>query len=175
MLTSLSLKFCFMPFEILLPITNALRLTKNLVKLDLSNNGLKRGPAKFVLNALEVNTSLVDISFHGNFLDDGFAEDLSYVLQQNPILYKVDISQNPIGPEGAKKILNVLLEYNETLGSLGDLTQNVLMGVRVRKDLDEALRLNNTTGQVKKRLLNQAAKGMQKQFAESSTIEKGIA
>lgn len=49
------------------------------------------------------------------------------------------------------------------------------MGVRVRKDLDEALRLNNTTGQVKKRLLNQAAKGMQKQFAESSTIEKGIA
>jgi hypothetical protein len=69
----------------------------------------------------------------------------------------------------------VLLEYNETLGSLGDLTQNVLMGVRVRKDLDEALRLNNTTGQVKKRLLNQAAKGMQKQFAESSTIEKGIA
>jgi hypothetical protein len=81
MLTSLSLKFCFMPFEILLPITNALRLTKNLVKLDLSNNGLKRGPAKFVLNALEVNTSLVDISFHGNFLDDGFAEDLSYVLQ----------------------------------------------------------------------------------------------
>jgi hypothetical protein len=41
------------------------------------------------------------------------------VLEHNPILYKVDISKNPIGPNGAKAILNSLLVANETLGSLG--------------------------------------------------------
>jgi hypothetical protein len=53
--------------------------------------------------------SITEINFHGNFLDNEFAVDLSHVLENNVILYKVDISQNPIGPEGARYLLNVLL------------------------------------------------------------------
>jgi DNA uptake protein ComE-like DNA-binding protein len=54
-------------------------------------------------------------------------------------LSKVDISQNPIGPKGAKAILDVLVEKNQTLSSLGDLDQNDMMGVRVREELRQAL------------------------------------
>lgn len=75
------------------------------------------------------------MNFHGNFLDNQFAVDLAHVLELNQVLHTVDISKNPIGPEGAKYILNVLLQHNDTLGSLGDLEQNVYMGVRAREEL----------------------------------------
>lgn len=116
--------------------------------------------------------SLSEVNFHGNFLDNEFAVDLSYVLERNQVLYKVDISQNPIGPDGAKYILNALLQYNDTLGSLGDLSENVFMGVRVRHDLEEALRLNNASSGNKKRVLDQIAKGRTRQFVEGSSLEK---
>ena len=109
MLTALCLKYCFLTFEQIIPISNGLRVTKNLVKLDLSNNGLKSSVCKFLLDSLTVNMSITEINFHGNFLDYEFAVDLSHVLENNVILYKVDISQNPIGPEGARYLLNVLL------------------------------------------------------------------
>ena len=43
---------------------------------------------------------LAEVNFSNNFLDDDFAEVLSLLLEDNPILYKVDISRNPIGPKG---------------------------------------------------------------------------
>lgn len=39
----------------------------------------------------------------------------------NEILYKVDISHNPIGSKGANAILKVLKESNDTLMTLGDI------------------------------------------------------
>lgn len=116
--------------------------------------------------------SLSEVNFHGNFLDNEFAVDLSYVLERNQVLFKVDISQNPIGPDGAKYILNALLQYNDTLGSLGDLSENVFMGVRVRHDLEEALRLNNASSGNKKRVLDQTAKGRTRTFVEGASLEK---
>jgi len=81
------------------------------------------------------NRYLSELNLHGNFLDNWFARDLSIVLENNQILYKVDISKNPIGPEGGQEILKVLLTHNDTLGSLGDLEENVYMGVRIREEL----------------------------------------
>ena len=49
------------------------------------------------------------MNFHGNLLDDEFAYDLADCLAKNTVLHTVDISQNPIGPEGAHEILNTLL------------------------------------------------------------------
>ena len=92
MLTALCLKYCFLTFEQISSLSNALRLNKSLVKLDLSNNGLKPGPCRFLLDSLQVNMSLTEVNFHGNFLDNEFAVDLSYVLERNQVLYKVDIS-----------------------------------------------------------------------------------
>lgn len=53
--------------------------------------------------------SITEVNFHGNLLDNEFAIDLSHVLEDNTILYKVDISQNPIAPDGAKYLLKTLL------------------------------------------------------------------
>lgn len=86
---------------------------------------------------------LAELNLSNNFLDDEFAVDLSLLLEDNPILYKVDISRNPIGPSGGQALLNVLLMKNETLGSLGDIEQNMYLGVRLREEIRQVLAINN--------------------------------
>ena len=86
-------------------LSNALRFNKSLVKIDLSHNGLKSFTAKYVLEALIDNTSIMEVNFSGNFLDDQFGIDLARTLKNNEILYKMDISKNPIGPNGASAIM----------------------------------------------------------------------
>lgn len=56
---------------------------------------------KFLLDSLLDNVCLSELNVAANFLDDEFAKDLAFVLENNPVLYKVDISKNPIGPSGA--------------------------------------------------------------------------
>ena len=102
------------------------------------------------MDPLMVNSTLAELNLSGNILDNEFAVDLSYVLENNETLFKVDISKNPIGPEGARYLLNTLLQTNDTLGSLGELSENVYMGVRVREELNQALRLNNESHDKKK-------------------------
>lgn len=142
-LTSLSLRFCYLSFEQMTALANALRFNKTLVKLDIGSNALKPCTARFILDSLLDNVCLSEVSFAGNFLDDEFAVDLAHVLEDNVVLYKIDIGKNPIGPPGAQALLSVLLMKNETLGSLGDLDQNVYMGVRLREELRQVLELNN--------------------------------
>ena len=61
------------------------------------------------------------------------------------MLHKVDISANPISPAGAHEILVALSEYNDTLGDLGNLEQSSYMGVRIREELRQAIKLNNSS------------------------------
>ena len=95
---------------------------------------------------------------------------MAYCLQQNQILHKVDISNNPIGPDGANHILSVLLSDNDTLGSLGDLSTSVSMGVRVRDELQQALRLNNSNHENKKDYINQANSGTAKAYVDGDLM-----
>lgn len=62
------------------------------------------------MDALLDNVCLTELDVSSNFLDNEFAQDLAYLLEYNPVLFKVDISRNPIGPEGAKVLLKTLLE-----------------------------------------------------------------
>lgn len=64
---------------------------------------------------------LNDLNLSRNDLNDDFAKELANCLKVNDVLWKVDISNNPIGEEGAVALLKVLKETNETLASLGDL------------------------------------------------------
>jgi Ran GTPase-activating protein (RanGAP) involved in mRNA processing and transport len=96
---------------------------------------------------------LTTLNLHANLLDDTFAVYLSQLLGQNPVLHEVDISKNPIGPQGAKKLLDAVLEQNQTLSSLGDLSENDMMGVRTREELRQALMLNNSSHDKKKAFL----------------------
>jgi hypothetical protein len=104
-ITALSFKFCFLTFEDIMSLANGLKYNKSIVKLDLSNNGLKACVAKFMLESLLDNYCLADLSFAGNFLDNEFACDLAHLLESNQTLHTVDISKNPIGPDGAKLLL----------------------------------------------------------------------
>lgn len=171
-LSALNLKFCFLAFEQFVQLADALRFNKTLVKLDLSNNCLKSCTARYILDSLAYqNRGLTNINFHGNLLDDDFAVQLSNVLAENPVLHKVDISQNPIGPRGAKAILSVLLEMNQTLSSLGDLSHNEQMGVRVREEIKQALQLNNSSHDKKKAFIEQFAAETRNKFIDSKELE----
>jgi len=62
-----------------------------------------------MLDGLLDNCTLAELNLAGNFLCNEFAVDLAHLLEANPVLYKVDISKNPIGEEGAKYLLQSLL------------------------------------------------------------------
>ena len=136
-------------------LAGALKKNKTLVKLDLSNNAMKSFTSKFFCDAIKTNTHLTEINFSHNLLDDEFADQLSDVLRNNQVLYSVDISMNPIGPTGARNLLDTLYEYNDTLGNLGDLSDSYYMGVRIRQDIKQAIELNNSSHDKKKAFIEQ--------------------
>ena len=82
-LTALNLKFCFLTFEHIKKLADALRFNKTLIKLDLSNNGLVSPVANYLLDSLRVNIFVSEVNFHGNTLDDSFALELADLLQHN--------------------------------------------------------------------------------------------
>ena len=42
-------------------------------------------------------------------------------------------------------ILNAIQESNDTLGDLGNLDESTFMGVRIREELRQAIKLNNSS------------------------------
>lgn len=52
---------------------------------------------------------MADLNLANNFLDDEFAVDLAHLLEDNQVMHTVDISNNPIGPQGAQYLLASLL------------------------------------------------------------------
>lgn len=168
-LTALNLKFCFISFEQAMQLANILRHNKTLVKLDLSNNGLKSCVVHYLLESITPNQYLSEVNFSGNFLDDDFAQDLSLVLKENGVLNKVDISENPIGPDGAKLLFNALCEDNDTLTDLGDLSvRSAAMGVRIREELRQVLTLNSSSHDKKKAFIEQLMHQTRTKNADSS-------
>lgn len=170
LITGLSFKFNYLPFEHLLKINDSLTYNKTLVRLDLSNNRFQSSVVGWLLRTLENNKSLADLNLSSNLLNDEFATSLANCLEKNQILFKVDISNNPIGPDGAKVILSVLLSENDTLGSLGDLSTSVSMGVRVREELSQALTLNSSNHEKRKDYITQAKLGTAKTFLDGDKL-----
>ena len=82
-LTSLNLKFCFLTFDHIKKLADALRFNKTLVKLDLSNNGLCSPVANYLVDALKANIFVSELNLHGNTLDDTFALEFADLLQHN--------------------------------------------------------------------------------------------
>jgi Leucine-rich repeat (LRR) protein len=82
LLQSLSLKFNYPVFEEVLTLSNCLKANRNLIKLDLSSNALISLVARYVMDALMNNQSVTDLDISGNMLDNEFAVDLSYLLEE---------------------------------------------------------------------------------------------
>jgi len=76
------------------------------------------------------------------------------LLRENPCIHTIDIAKNPIDPEGAEIIKTVVREGNESLGSLGDLSQNTFMGIRAKEDIQQMLELNNAAPDKKRSKIN---------------------
>lgn len=149
-LTALNLKFCFLQFDQVKKLADSLRFNKTLVKLDLSNNGMTPAVANYLIDSLHVNSYIGEINFHGNQLNDESARQLANLLEHNQVLYKIDISSNPISHVGGRLILVALSESNDTLGDLGDLESSSFMGVRIREELRQVIRINNSSHDKKK-------------------------
>lgn len=171
-LIGLSLKFCYLEFNDILLLAEALRFNHSLIKLDLSNNALKSCVIKYFLELLVDNACLVDLKLAGNYLDNEFAVDLAHLLEVNEVLHTVDISKNPIGPDGARYLLKSLLQHNDTLESLGpddELDKSIYMGVRIREELKQTLKLNVSSHERKRAIMNKIA-----QTKAKNPKEKGI-
>ena len=155
-ITALSFKFCFLEFNDVLTIAEAMRFNKTIVKLDLSKNAIKSVTIKWLLDSLVDNYCLAHLDLSGNYLDNEFSVDLAHLLETNQQLHTVDLSNNPIEPEGAKYLLQSILSTNDTLESLGDLEHsNMLMGVRNREEIRQALTLNVSNHERKRIIMQQ--------------------
>ena len=108
-ITALSFKFCYLEFSDIMLLADGIKFNNSLVKLDMSNNGIKACVLRFFLEAMEDNCTLADWDISGNFLDDEFMADLAHLLEDNQTLHTIDISNNPIGPESAKYLLRSIL------------------------------------------------------------------
>ena len=152
-------------------LAEGIRFNKTLVKLDLSHNALKSCVMKFVFDALDNNYSLAHLLLQSNFLDNEFAVDLAHILENNQTLHTVDISNNPIGPEGAQYLLKSLLASNDTLESLGDMTDtNMMMGVRNREEIKQTLELNVSNHERKRKIMYQIEETKKKSAKEKDIL-----
>jgi len=107
-----------------------------------------------------------------HMLSDDRQRQLADILDQNPILHIVDISKNPIGPKGAQALISTLIERNQTLTSLGDLSMNEMMGVRIREELKQALMLNNASHDKKKAFIEQKTAETSSKFVDCKDVHQ---
>ena len=80
-ITALNFKFCYLEFEEILLLSTSMRFNKTIVRLDLSNNGLKACTTKFLFESLLDNYCLAHLDLSNNFLDNEFAVDLAHLLE----------------------------------------------------------------------------------------------
>jgi len=104
---ALSFKFCFLNEEMLMKLSKAMSVTKTLVKLNLSHNGLDSRTIKHILDAFAVsisnlvifikaNITIAELDLGYNELGNQFGIALADCLAKNEILNVVDISYNPV-------------------------------------------------------------------------------
>jgi Ran GTPase-activating protein (RanGAP) involved in mRNA processing and transport len=78
--------------------------------------------AKMILNALSSNSSIVDLDFSDNELNDDTARALALALSKNKTLAHVDLSDNDIGDDGIAAIMSAQSTH-KTLEYL-DISEN---------------------------------------------------
>lgn len=88
------------------------------------------------------------------------------------MLYRVDISSNPISPRGANLILTAIQEYNDTLGDLGNLEDSSFMGVRIREELRQAIKLNNSSTAKRQAHLDEQVEHTKNSHVDSNAVSK---
>lgn len=110
-----------------------------------------------LLDTLSHHQYLGLLDLRKNQLDDEFASELSRVLRENDVLYKADISGNPISNRGGQMLLETVLQHNMSLESFGNLKECAFIGLSLVQEMLTTLRnnhpstsghANNTSGYV---------------------------
>jgi hypothetical protein len=136
-LSSLNLSQCYLDSRSIVILSEALKHTKTLVKLDLSYNGITTNIGRYIAIALRLNYSLGVLNLSHNDLDDGFCAVLAEELKRNSILYECDMSGNPFGQQGAQDLMRLI--GTTGISSLGDLDQNKSLSIVAREQLKGSL------------------------------------
>jgi hypothetical protein len=122
-------------------LEKSLKINRTLVYLDLYSTGLSDIASSRVISALENNKTLIELDLGGNFLASIFCKSFAKVLNYNFHLLKVNLSKNYSLTDSNFKIVIEGLVDNQSLGSLGDLTDTKI-GVKIRDSIDSILKLN---------------------------------
>ena len=81
-------------------LAEALKVNTYLKKIDLWDNNIGNEGAKYIAEALKVNTSLKEIRLGGNKIGDEGAKELAEALKVNTSLNGISLGSNNIGEEG---------------------------------------------------------------------------
>jgi len=100
----------------------AIKETKSLLKVDLSENPMDADSVNGVASGLDGNDHLTHVELAFNNIDAAGAKVLSAALVNNKVLKRVDLSENKLGNDGAKD-LAAFIEKDTPLEKL-DLSNN---------------------------------------------------
>lgn len=143
----LSMPNCYAGRRKIKPIMDALKSNNvcRLVYLDLNDNRLEDIGCFMVCDFLKQNRTVKSVALKANRItsktNESGARYLSEVLKINPIITRLDIGQNKLGPEGALMIDSALAK-NKSLTFL-DISDNELLAEGV-KNLQNLFTVNNT-------------------------------
>lgn len=84
-------------------------------KLYLCDNRIGRLGASFISLSLKYNTTLIELSLGSNHIGDDGAKYLASALAANDTLEMLDLEKNSIGPVGVTALANVLEHENSSL------------------------------------------------------------
>ena len=124
-----------------LMIVNAVQINTTLVKLDISCNSLSDEGATAISECLKVNNILKELNISNNEITSEGAMTIAEALQLNTTLVKLDISQNMLSDKGALSIIDCL-KGNCILQEL-NIAQNRITS-NGAMEIAEAIRINTT-------------------------------
>lgn len=143
----LSMPNCYAGRRKLKPIMEALKSNEvcRLVYLDLNDNRLEDLGCFIVCDFLKTNRTVKSVALRANRItsntNESGARYLGEVLKVNPIITRLDLGQNKLGPNGAA-ILDEAIGENKTLSFL-DLSANDLLAEGI-KNLQNTFKTNET-------------------------------
>jgi hypothetical protein len=117
-LSTLNISSIFIYNYTFLLLNDLFKINQSIINLDISNitypEFLFYGRILFIQDALKINTTLENLNFSENFIDDEFALSLSETLLINKTLTKLNLSNNLINDRGYNAIINNL-KYNKNI------------------------------------------------------------
>lgn len=140
-LTEIILRDIDMKAEGYKAVAQAVKETKTLLKIDLSENPIDLDGVKGLVEGISGNDHLTHIELAFNNIDGQGAKLLAEALTNNKVLKRVDLSENKVGNDGAKEFAT-FIEKDTPLEKL-DLSNNKITSEGAKSVLEALLKNKN--------------------------------